>query len=77
MFMGYRISSVYSSHNNYMRHMHMHANNSDDNHWASLGQFMLYTSFPLLAAELRGCVYYCQHVTVLAVLLVHILSSHH
>ena len=36
----------------------------------ALGLFVLYNSFPWLTAELRGCVYYCQHLTVIAVSLV-------
>ena len=36
----------------------------------TLGLFVLYNSFPWLTAELRGCVYYCQHLTVVAVSLV-------
>ena len=45
----------------------------------ALGLFMLYcnNSFPWLTSELRGCVYYCQHLTVIAVSLVHTLSSSH
>ena len=35
-----------------------------------LGLFVLYNSFPWLTAELRGCVYNCQHQTVVAVSLV-------
>ena len=33
----------------------------------ALGLFVLYNSFPWLKAELRGCVYYCKHLTVVAV----------
>ena len=32
--------------------------------------------FPWLTAELRGCVHYCQHLTVVTVMLVRTLSSH-
>ena len=41
----------------------------------ALGLFVLYNSFPWLTAELRGCMYYCQHLTVAAVSLVCTLSS--
>ena len=41
-----------------------------------LGLFVLYNSFPWLTAELRGCVYYCRHLTVVAVSLARTLSSH-
>ena len=43
----------------------------------ALGLFALYNSFTFLTAELRGCVYYCQHLTVVAVSLVHTLLSRH
>ena len=33
----------------------------------ALGLFVLYNSFPWLTAELRGCMYYCQHLTVVDV----------
>ena len=43
----------------------------------ALGLFGLYNYFTLLTAELRGCVYYCQHLTVIAVLLLCTLSIRH
>ena len=33
----------------------------------ALQLFVLYNSFPWLTTELKGCVYYCQHLTVVAV----------
>ena len=39
----------------------------------ALGLFVLHNSFPWLTVELRGCVYYCQHLTVVAVSLVYVL----
>ena len=43
----------------------------------ALELFLVYNSIPWLTAELRGCVYYCQHLIVIAVSLVRTLSSCH
>ena len=51
---------------------HTHTNTTVNG--LALGLFVLYNSFPWLTAELRGCVYYCHHLTVVAVSL---LSSRH
>ena len=53
-------------------HTHMYTNNSDDCHRASTRAVRVVP----LTAELRGCVYYCQHLTVVAISLVRTLSSH-
>ena len=44
--------------------------------WSPGGCTLLYDLFPWLTAGLRGCVYYWQHLTAVAVSLVHTLSSH-
>ena len=49
-----------------------YVSNSDDGHWASARAVHVVQLFPWLTAELRGCVYYCQHPTVITVSLVHI-----
>ena len=45
------------SHSN-TRHTHTYANNSNDGHQASGRAVCVYNSFPWVAAELRGCVFY-------------------
>ena len=47
------------------RHTHTYANTTITG--LALGLFVLYNSFLWLIAELSGCVYYCQHQTVVAV----------
>ena len=49
---------------------------SDEDTRLEPGLFVLYDLFPWLTAGLRGCVYYWQCLTVVAVLLVRTLSSH-
>ena len=59
-----------------MQHMHMYMNNSDDGHQASTRAVRVVQLFSMaVTTELRGCVYYCQHLTVVAVSLIHTLSS--
>ena len=57
--------------------MHTYTNNSDDGHGLALGLFVMYNSFPWLIAELKGCAYYCQNLTVVTVSLVSTLFSRH